>query len=106
MSFMNWLLFKLSKRVGALSIRLVVCRTTGGIINIAKTPTKIRTMPRIAETAAPLLKPRFLKNSTAGFRPIAKNIEIKIRTNIWLAAASERNNTNAVNAPVVARNPK
>ena len=106
MSLINELFFRLSKSVGAFSIKLVDWRTTGGMMRNAKTTTNIRTKPKIAETEAPRLKPRLRKNSTAGFKPIAKKIEIIINTKIWLAAANERSNTKAVSAPVVARNPK
>ena len=84
----------------------MVCLITGGIINKASNVTKSKTSPRIAATDQLLLKPRRLKNSTAGFKPIAKKIEIIKSTKIWLAAARERSRTNAVSAPVVARNPK
>ena len=75
-------------------------------MRIAKTATKIKTIARIAVTAAPRLRPRRRKNSTAGLSPIAKKIEMRISTKIWLAAASERRSTKAVSAPHVAKNPK
>ena len=103
---MKELFFKFSNSAGALLIKLEVCLTIGGTTKNAKMSTKIKTIPKIADTAAPRLNPRRRKNSTAGFKPIAKKIEIKSKTKIWLAAASERSNTNAVSAPQVARNPK
>ena len=106
MSFIKELFFRFSKRVGALFTKLVVCLTIGGKTKIARITTKNITNPRIAVTAAPRLSPRRRKNSTAGFKPIAKKIEIISKTKIWLAAASDRSNTNAVSAPHVARKPK
>ena len=102
----NRLFFKLSNNVGAFSIKFVLCLITGGITNTANAVTKIISKARIVATDQPLLKPRLLKNSTAGFNPIAKKIEMISNTKIWLAAASDLSNTNAVSAPVVARNPK
>jgi hypothetical protein len=79
---------------------------TGGITTKAKKITKRITDEKIAATAEFLDNPRFRNASTAGFKPVARNRAISIKTNIWLALARALIKTIAVRAPRVAIKPK
>ena len=61
---------------------------------------------KITATAEPRERLRLRKASTAGFNPVAKNSDTRIKTNIWLTLSNARNKIIAVNTPNVATNPK
>ena len=95
-----------SKSCGALSINSLAWLKTGGITTRANKEMTSNAVITTIATDVPRFSFLDCSASTVGFKPMARNSEIIIKTKTWLADCSARSNVMATSAPDAARNPK